>query len=134
MQNFALAAPICFLVFSSVRYIVKDPTFRASVLNWLGMKTLRCAYSTAFPPDRIFVYMCHTVLLTVFGLLSIHVQVLTRMLCSSSPFIYWLTAELLLNSKGEAGSRKKYTFFILTFFISFNILGMFLHCNFYPWT
>jgi len=134
MPNFVLAAPICFLIFISVRCVMNNPTFRASVFNWLGMKKLKHNSCTVFPPDRMFVYMCHTVLLTIFGLLNIHVQVLTRMLCSSSPFVYWTVAELLVNSKQDATPRRRYTFFILAFFISFNILGIFLHCNFYPWT
>uniref|UniRef100_A0A8C8R592 GPI mannosyltransferase 2 n=1 Tax=Pelusios castaneus TaxID=367368 RepID=A0A8C8R592_9SAUR len=45
--------------------------------------------------SRVFVYMVHATALLAFGILCMHVQVLTRFLGSSSPVLYWFSAHLL---------------------------------------
>ncbi|XP_005102568.1 GPI mannosyltransferase 2 [Aplysia californica] len=45
--------------------------------------------STAEHSHRIVVYIFHLIGLTVFGCCFVHIQVLTRLLFSSSPLLYW---------------------------------------------
>ncbi|KAB7494098.1 GPI mannosyltransferase 2 [Armadillidium nasatum] len=52
---------------------------------------------------RVFVYSCHSLFMCLFCVLFIHVQVTTRLLCSSSPVVYWFAAHLL----SEPSSRRE---------------------------
>lgn len=138
VPNFVLATPICVLVFLGVNQLATTESF-LSVVKWLGFKdivqTNKCFTNTIFNQSRIFVYACHISFLTVFGIFNVHVQILTRMLCSSSPFVYWTVAELLLNQNSTSRfKRSKFVYFIFAYFILYNVLGLFLHTNFYPWT
>ena len=136
IPNFLLATPICLLVSMGVIQIAKTETF-TSVVKWLGYKDVVQTREnfTILNPGRTFVYVCHILFLTVFGVFNVHVQILTRMLCSSSPFVYWTVAELLLTKNISPRLKKiKFVYFVFTYFILYNILGLFLHTNFYPWT
>ncbi|KAK4286886.1 hypothetical protein Pmani_040027 [Petrolisthes manimaculis] len=44
---------------------------------------------------RVFSYTAHSLVLCAFCVLCIHVQVTTRLLCSSCPVVYWFAAHLL---------------------------------------
>ena len=91
-------------------------------------------------------------------------QVLTRLLASSSPVIYWASAVCLLRSltslnatyliqpnmfslsemivgivrtlcsAGKKGECVLTSKAILLYFLTYVLLGCTLHCNFYPWT
>ena len=138
LPNFLLATPICILVFLGVNRLATADSF-LSVVKWLGFKdiveTQEC-FTTILKLSRTFVYACHISFLTVFGIFNVHVQILTRMLCSSSPFVYWTVAELLLNQNSSTPRFKKsrIIYFVFAYFILYNLLGLFLHTNFYPWT
>ena len=90
------------------------------------------------------------------------IQVLTRFVCSSTPVIYWMSADTLLHTLTQLQCAavlepKLYSFremlqrivkmilysrtrnvriskFILGYFLMYTLLGYLLHCNFYPWT
>ncbi|KAH9500489.1 hypothetical protein Btru_072065 [Bulinus truncatus] len=54
----------------------------------------------------LIVYVCHLTFLTVFGCFFMHIQVLTRMLFSSSPLLYWYASTLFINgNRGQKLSR-----------------------------
>ncbi|KAK0042001.1 GPI mannosyltransferase 2 [Biomphalaria pfeifferi] len=63
-------------------------------------KKLKCEKDSCRQTDLI-VYVYHLAFLTIFGCFFMHVQVLTRMLFSSSPLLYWYVGTLFIN-----GSRR----------------------------
>ncbi|XP_066910399.1 GPI mannosyltransferase 2-like [Clytia hemisphaerica] len=139
IPNFLLAAPICTIIFSGVYQVyTQNKHSKTDVLPWLGLKEVRFHLKnedvTMLPADRTFVYMCHAFFLTVFGILNVHVQILTRMICSSTPFVYWSVAELVTNQTLDKSFKRRVFCIVLGYFITYNILGLFLHTNFYPWT
>ena len=65
-------------------------------------------------------------------------QVITRLVFSASPLIYWYTAYVIISDSTEPPYRhcrsKWKSQLILGYFLSYFFIGTALHCNFYPWT
>lgn len=78
-------------------------------------------------PQGVAVYAIHCLALLLFGLTSMHVQVLTRFLCATSPILFWWAAEMVSVPGRPRG-------LILTFFGVYWVVGTVLHSTFYPWT
>lgn len=108
LPNFLLAVPITYLVLcgslEKSREIVKTKNGK-----------------------RQLVYYLHGILLTLFCGTSINVQVTTRLLASCCPIVYWIAADWAQQSRYK--NR-----LLITYFITYFILGTILHANFYPWT
>jgi phosphatidylinositol glycan class V len=94
-------------------------------------------------------------ILTFLGLVIAHVQISTRMICSTSPAIVWFIAHCLLASpssstasdgtaKSKENEQKKNQYFssivenrsnVVWFYVGlYMCLGVILHVNFLPWT
>lgn len=80
-------------------------------------------------------------------------QVLTRMVLSSSPVVYWFAAEMILQNttdkpesseehiyllnvilNGHFKNQSRWTKFIIIYFVGYFIIGTFMFSNFLPWT
>lgn len=75
--------------------------------------------------------LAHYAILTGFcivGATVAHVQVSTRLICSSCPAFYWFLASLCFAGRDTMIWRVK------VYLVVFNILGIILHPNFLPWT
>ncbi|KFM58599.1 GPI mannosyltransferase 2, partial [Stegodyphus mimosarum] len=111
---------------------------------------------------RCFPYFLHVFALTIFCVLFIHVQVTTRILCSATPIIYWISAMAVLPNSDRARMKlmkdyKDYSYrgllvanmhfikkiymystfygkLIFWYFICYFLIGICLHVNFFPWT
>lgn len=101
VPNFLLAAPMAILVaWATWTYVTTHPWLFLT----LGMqrsknkKTLEKP-EPGFLSPRVFVYLVHAAALLLFGSLCMHVQVLTRFLCSSTPIVYWFSSHLLLDQE-----------------------------------
>ncbi|XP_069133374.1 GPI mannosyltransferase 2-like isoform X2 [Argopecten irradians] len=101
IPNFLLAAPVTLLSVSAIICYIRE--------NWKTVRTLDLIEyfeeskktdeveqdEGVFKNRKLLPYIAHLVFLTVFGWLFIHIQVLTRMLFSSSPVLYWFTAKVI---------------------------------------
>jgi hypothetical protein len=60
------------------------------------------------------------------ALVVMHVQVVTRFLCASTPAFYWFTAQATRRKDGAS-------YLILLYFSFYVVLGTAMFCNFFPW-
>ena len=86
LPNFLLAFPMIYIVGRGTYDFVKNYKFS---LIFLGIVDKELEGEL---PLRIFPYVAHVAFLTIFGILMVHVQVITRLLASSSPLPYWYSA------------------------------------------
>ena len=99
VPNFILATPILYLL----------ATHCGRFLNYHKYYSLRLGctyfsidpaqkvpphdvYATKILPHNAFVYIVHALAMSAFAFLCVHVQISTRLLCSSSPVLYWIAA------------------------------------------
>ena len=78
-------------------------------------------------PQLLGVYAV-TAAMGLLGLTVAHVQISTRMLCSSSPTLYWYCASVVLDRTRQLGDA------ILFYFAAYILLGCIMHPNWLPWT
>ena len=134
IPNFLLAAPICcIIVMAVVTYFRKTYILQIVSLGMVDTDRHTKAFDSYEMSDypAAFVYICHATLLMLFGLFTVHVQILTRMLCSSTPVVYWFIATTVLKCRR---TKKPWSWILILYCCVYNVLGFTLHCNFYPWT
>ncbi|XP_061182805.1 GPI mannosyltransferase 2-like [Saccostrea echinata] len=96
IPNFLLAIPVTLL---SIGCVLSYYKWNKKTCQTLGVKSEifdfkkndeggRCVWNN----PRILPYVCHILVLTVFGWMFVHIQVLTRLLFSASPILYWFSA------------------------------------------
>ncbi|XP_063957317.1 GPI mannosyltransferase 2-like [Lytechinus pictus] len=114
--------------------------------------------SEGFYSSGVFVYLVHHFVLLIFGVLCMHVQVITRFLFSSSPIPIWIASHIIQSSLQQDdtctpsskhnGSIQKFSPLEITwrkhldwkgrllrgYFLGYCVIGVALHCNFLPWT
>ena len=64
------------------------------------------------------------------GLTIAHVQISTRLICSTCPAVYWYLASIFLREDQAMPTGRAVTLYCLLF----NVLGIILHPNWLPWT
>ncbi|KAG0726387.1 GPI mannosyltransferase 2 [Chionoecetes opilio] len=171
VPNFILAMPMVMLVIChAALYMVDNPQ-----ICWgLGIPVSLAEHGTerekqALPwPERginawrVFIYTAHSLCLCAFCVLCIHVQVTTRLLCSSCPVVYWFAAHLVTDPSKPQGGREKairppaetqanltkrykvalfsecpksfWGQVVLSYFVMYFIIGVVFYSNFLPWT
>lgn len=72
-------------------------------------------------------YYIQIVVMVILCGLTINIQVLTRLLASSCPALYWIAADI----SRESRSKKR---MISTYFMTYLLVGTILHTTYYPWT
>jgi len=84
-------------------------------------------------------FLSHYAILFGFALVGTflaHVQISTRLICSSCPALYWFVASLMLGDQRSDDKRKRERLRVLIYFYFalYNILGAIMHVNWLPWT
>lgn len=133
IPNFLLATPIlAMIVTHSINFLLDNP----KIVLHLGIMTPKLNSELS----NQFVYTVHALALSIFCILFVHIQVSTRMLASSSPYIYWICAQHFQrenhrnSSKAFLQPKTHITRFIKTWFLGYFIIGTVLFSNFLPWT
>ncbi|XP_067124806.1 GPI mannosyltransferase 2 [Centruroides vittatus] len=155
IPNFILCFPIVFIMISAaVTYYQKNKNFCLS----LGFVTYKKKSREFFDNEDCFVYLVHSFALTVMCFLCIHVQVITRLLASSSPVLYWVAARTVseeiskdhpVTGKSEFSVKLSQlisvpnnyitwhdprTKLIFSYFLLYFLFGIIIHVNYLPWT
>lgn len=101
IPNFLLAFPLFYIIGTQAIAFFKCHKFYCSYLGltYFALDPAQKVppqdtYKSRILPRECFVYMVHVSALSIFCLFCVHVQISTRMICSSSPVMYWLAALL----------------------------------------
>lgn len=129
IPNFLLATPILLFILSdTLRYLKRTISLRP-----LGINRAFWAEN-----ERRFVYVAHVFFLWAVCILYVHIQVSTRMLASSSPILYWVSAHYFYKegcgTNWWSSPKSLMTKFIRLWFFGYIVVGTTLFANFYPWT
>lgn len=133
IPNFALAAPILIIMIGhSIHYLLSNK----QIVFCLGLARSKQNNQGV----NLFVYVIHALALSLFCVVFVHIQVSTRMLASSTPYIYWICAQYF-HRENHANSSKAFlqpksntTKFIKAWFLGYFVIGTVLFSNFLPWT
>jgi phosphatidylinositol glycan class V len=148
VPNFLLAAPILFLGFwaaylwidSSMKDYVKDKRMSLKLLVPWAFESLRRSIPPSQPHSsqdngeelllkNPYLLGHYAVLAAVclVGLTIAHIQISTRLICSSCPAMIWFLTDRVIKSDrlGQA---------VLAYCGLYILLGVILHVNFLPWT
>ncbi|KAG8588696.1 hypothetical protein GDO81_006065 [Engystomops pustulosus] len=151
LPNFLLASPVMIL---SICTILEYTSSNLELCRTLGLWKVQSKYTNGFYGPHVFVYVAHLAALTGFGFLCMHVQVLTRLLFSSCPVLYWFCSHVIHKNepwilglkRGKTVSNpalqlllawtslQQGTRIILAYFFGYWVIGTALHVNFLPWT
>lgn len=149
LPNFLLAAPIVLIVLvNSFKYFRRNPSYcwRLGIFN-LKPSVLRVI---TMADQNQFVFIVHSMVLTIFCVLFIHVQVTTRLVASSSPMLYFFAADYFMTNTGQHKKKdnvkphevnvfdlKRLNLaqkIIVYYFLGYYAVGTVLFSNFLPWT
>lgn len=115
LPNFLLASPIVAIILHHL------------YCKYRSLSSLE-AIKLYVKQDQEFPYHLHMITLLVICTCWAHVQVTTRVLLSSNPFVYIALAECLHSANDRVRCYSK------LYIIFFNFVGVALHVNYFPWT
>jgi len=128
IPSFLLACPMIIISFFGIVTYLRQDGYRILRIGLITSKNQ--LQSSPYYSDNLFVYISHWMFLTLFGLLVMHVQVITRFICSQTPAFYWFTSSLLASQQTPFIIKNS----IKAYYYIFFIIGPILFCTFYPWT
>jgi phosphatidylinositol glycan class V len=133
IPNIMLATPILLLSFYTLfTSFNEDRSEKELVWNRLWITS---NWNISFKSSLLLPWKLHLLATTLLGLFMAHIQISTRLICSSSVLIYVGIAKLLEGEeqKGQKNGEKMKNYITIYLFL-YVIAGSILHTNFYPWT
>ncbi|KAK9496341.1 hypothetical protein O3M35_013358 [Rhynocoris fuscipes] len=142
IPNFCLALPITIIIFKyCLKYFYNYWKLLFKVDRIYKYDDI--SYNRLTP--SVFVFAVHILYLTIFAIININVQVTTRLIASSSPFIYWIASQEFIDNEKykelipflkwiSLFNKRKSGNLIKFYFIFYAILGIILFSNNFPWT
>lgn len=121
IPNWLLAAPMLYLGWLFV-YCHFHVISRQSSSVWMWLMEVLAQRQTA--------HASHMAVLLILALTMAHIEITTRLVCSACPMIHVFLADLAAKPRHYGISR----IILFSYFILFNVLGLLLHPNRYPWT
>ena len=115
------------VIYSLSRQVVHFSPFQFSefAINRISYFNQQLSNTLELPTAPLQVHLC---LLLLIGFFLANVQITTRLVCSASPIVYIGFINVL--KYGKQWQRNLCIFYL----VIYNIGGILLHCNFYPWT
>lgn len=143
IPNFFLALPIFIFLIKFLRnwlnIIIKNGLWK-NKFTYLFLNKSPSKINIWFIEKDIFPHIIYTIFLSLFALFFMHIQVTTRFLFSSGPFLYLIFADQIKQYNILNGNLRKifYLFnhqtFLFYYFFLYVIIGICLFSNFLPWT
>lgn len=134
LPNFLLALPIIVLSTIYVTLYMKTVIEK----QWLkpddGLKTAHNNGTRGIYSPTAFPFVAHLAFIVLFGATSMHIQVITRLICSSSPALYWFSAHVIDKEVKEPSCQSVWRSLIAIFFACYCVVGTIMHSTYYPWT
>jgi phosphatidylinositol glycan class V len=144
IPNFILALPMVLLAGSLVaRHLL---SMRQWLLEVYGSSTdgREGKAHWPIPLHRAHPYVLHTAVLLAFGLTSMHVQVITRLIFAAAPAVYWQAAWLIapVNSSSTGSTstvvrcqrRTRSSQAVWSYCWAYSLIGTIMFSSYYPWT
>ncbi|EGD81655.1 hypothetical protein PTSG_02370 [Salpingoeca rosetta] len=137
LPNFVLAAPVMVASVAAVWTHTQQGHNRTTMMATTTTPAItrpprtraHCnATAGGFGDGRVFVVAVYHAFLSLFALLTMHVQVSTRLLASASPLLYWFGAHVFRTGAWWQGSVW------LRVSLAYAVMGTALHALFLPWT
>jgi phosphatidylinositol glycan class V len=127
IPNILLAVPVvCVAIYAL--FCIKSRTKPLEILQRNCFRSSHRFSGQAIIYSKMFPWKIHLFVTLLVCLFWAHIQISTRVLCSSSPLLYVALGQLVYSK--NVLERKLSRYFIVTYIT----LGVLLHSNFYPWT
>lgn len=118
LPNFLLATPMLVLVSFIFKCFLESSKSSSNLIKkGLGDQFWN---KTAL----LFPFILHLAFLVLFCVLFVNIEVITRLICSSSPLVFWAVCKF----------PRKWQFICRIFFGAYFLAGIFAFSNFLPWT
>jgi len=142
IPNFFLALPIFIFIGNFMKNwfkIVKKKSWKKNFEFFFSNQN-SSKKSIWFIEQDFFPHIIYTLFLTLFALFFMHIQVTTRFLFSSGPFLYLISSDRIKQYDIQNGNLIKIFYllkketFLFYYYLTYVIIGICLFSNFLPWT
>ncbi|XP_062521608.1 GPI mannosyltransferase 2-like isoform X2 [Corticium candelabrum] len=131
LPNFFLASPV--VVLSTIYVVVYFKSALERQFNPDFHIRKKC-YNGGVWSVTALPFVVHLAFLLLVGTTSMHVQVITRLICSSTPGFYWFAGHVMDLDGKEFTHSQLCRCLVGLYFVTFSVVGTLMHSTFYPWT
>jgi len=125
---FILAMPTVVTCIDAVGKTINDLSPNTVLSDFFGFRSARGGLPWAGAPMQICC-LVHLLVIATFAVLFMNVEVITRLVWSSSPLVFIYAAQIMQHPVGSSRRR-----FLVGYSFLYSTAGVLLHSNFFPWT